>query len=343
MITIEQVALRAGVSPATAARALSNVPTVGRAARARVLAVAEELGFEPGLSLRNPAGARSRLIGLVFPYPPVFVFGDPNLLVFMRGVEQHLAKSDYGLTLYPASENPASGLRRLLATPFADGAIIVGTTEIRPACERLRARSLPAVILGYCSPWGRDNTIHANNRHGAYFATRHLLGLGHTRIGVIDAAVPLPDLEERLAGHKQALAEAKLISRPDLMAVGDLTEQGGAAAAARLLALSPRPTAIFAFNDRMAMGAIHQIKAAGLHVPADIAVVGFDDVPLAAMFDPPLTTVRQPALEMGATAARMILGLIDGKIERFPEMSLPALLVVRESCGAEGQGLRAAP
>ena len=339
MTTLEQVAVRAGVSPATAARALSNVPTVGGGARARVLAAAEELGFEPGLGLRHPTDARSRLIGLVFPYPPAFVFGDPNLLVFMRGAEQQLARSDHGLALYPAREDqdPASGLRRFLATPFADGAIIVGTNAIEAACEHLRYRALPAVILGYRSPWGRDNTIHANNRHGAYFATRHLLGLGHTRIGVIDAAVPLADLAERLAGHRQALAEAKVAFRPERVAVGDLTEPSGGAAARHLLSLSPPPTALFAFNDRMAMGAIHQLKTAGLRVPADIAVVGFDDIPLAAMFDPPLTTVRQPAQEMGATAGRMVLGLGEGKIERFPEMSLPALLVVRDSCGA---GLR---
>lgn len=339
MTTIDDVARRADVSVATAIRALSNAPSGSNRTRARVLAAAETLAFEPGPGLRDPAGARTQLIGLVFPYPPAFVFGDPNLLEFMRGAEQWLARNDYSLALFPAREqsSPESGLGRLLEMPFVDGAIIVGTSELAAAWQRLRHRALPVVALGYLSPWGRDNTIHANNRHGAYFAIRHLLGLGHTRIGLIDAAVPLVDLEERLSGAKQALAEARLMLRPELLAVGDLTESGGAAAAAHLLSLSPRPTAIFAFNDRMAMGAIHQIKAAGLHVPDDVAVVGFDDIPLAAMFDPPLTTVRQPAQEMGATAARMILGLIDGKIERFPEVSLPALLVVRASCGGESK------
>ncbi len=336
MTSIDQVAERARVSVATVVRVLSNVPSVSSRTRMRVLAAVDALGFEPGLSLRDPARPRTHLIGLVFPYSPVFVFSDPNLLVFMRGAEQLLAGNGYSLTLFPArnGDGPASGLQRLLETQYVEGAIIVGTSEIEAASNRLRYRSLPSVILGYHSPWGSENTVHANNRHGAKFATRHLLSLGHTRIGIIDAAVPLIDLEERLSGYKQALAEARLTFRPDLVTFGDLTEPSGAAATAQLLALSPPPTAVFALNDRMAMGAIHQIKAAGLRVPEDIAVVGFDDIPLAAMFDPPLTTVRQPAQEMGATAGRMIIGLVEGKIERFPEVALPALLVVRDSCGA---------
>ncbi len=333
--TIADVAQRAGVSARTVVRVLTNASYVSARTRTRVLQVAEELDFTPDDAVRRPTQARTGIIGLAFPYTSEFVFGDPNLLVFMRGIEQMAAGHGFNLLLFPARQidDPASGVLRLLETPYIDGAIIVNRYDIEVTHSRFRHRAVPVVTLGYRSPWGVDNTVHANNRQGALYATRRLIDLGHRRIGVIDAAVPLADLSERLAGYKQALVEARLPFKLELVAHGDLTESSGAAAAAQLLALAPPLTALFAFNDRMAMGAIHQIKATGLRVPADIAVVGFDDIPLAGLFDPPLTTVRQPAQEMGATAARMIIGLIEGKIARFPEVSLPALLVVRESCG----------
>jgi DNA-binding LacI/PurR family transcriptional regulator len=336
---LQEIAIKAGVSVRTVCRVLTNTPYVSAGTRRKVLAVAEELGYIPGSEITRPRRARTGTIGLVFPYTAEFVFGDPHLLVFTRGVEEFLGQQGFHLALFPArsAAHPSDGLDRLLESPYVDGAIIVHRDEIEEASVRLRHRALPIVVLGYRSPWGTDNTVHANNRQGALYAVRHLLALGHRRIGVIHAAVPLTDLSERMAGYRQALAEARIAFDPGLVVYGDLTETGGMRAVAALLRLPLPPTAVLAFNDRMALGALHGLKQAGYRVPEDIAVVGFDDIPMAAMADPPLTTVRQPAQEMGTVAARMIVGLIEGKIDRFPALVLPALLVVRRSCGAEAK------
>lgn len=334
--TLDEIAIKAGVSVRTVCRVLTNTPYVSAATRRKVLAVVDALGYVPGSEIIRTPRVRTGTVGLVFPYTAEFVFNDPHLLVFTRGVEEFLGQHDFHLALFPtrSAAHPADGLNRLLESPYVDGAIIVHRHEIEEAGMRLRHRALPIVVLGYRSPWGTDNTVHANNRQGALYAVRHLLAQGHRRIGVIHAAVPLTDLSERMAGYRQALAEARIAFDPTLVVYGDLTEAGGVCAMETLLKLPTPPTAVFAFNDRMALGAIHALKQAGYRVPEDMAVVGFDDIPLAAMADPPLTTVRQPAHEMGTVAARMIVGLIEGKIDRFPALVLPALLVVRRSCGS---------
>ncbi len=334
-ITIYDVAEKAGVSTATVSKVLSNTPYVSEKTRDKVLAVVDEMGYVPNLAARGLSKARTYILGLAFPYASDYLFSDPHLLTFMRGVEEISADRNYNILLIPArvGERAASSLQRLLHTQYIDGAIIVGLHQMEEAESLLRQRTFPTVSLGYHTTSG--NFVHADDRGGALQATRHLLGLGHREIGIISAGVTLTALDERLAGYRTGLSEASIQFRPELIRHGDFTEQSGEDAAANLMALDKPPTAIFAFNDRMAIGAIRKLKRTDFRVPDDIAVIGFDDIPAAAMYDPALTTVRQPAFEMGKTAIRILLGLIEDKIDHVPPAILPTLLVVRDSCGGK--------
>jgi DNA-binding LacI/PurR family transcriptional regulator len=321
------------VSTATVSKVLSNTPYVSEKTRQKVLAIVDEMGYVPNLAARGLSKARTFIIGLAFPYASGYVFEDPHLLAFMRGVEEIAAESTYNVLLIPAraGERADSSLQRLLRTQYIDGAIIVGLQQMEEAVPLLRRRTFPTVSLGYHDPSG--NIIHADDRKGALQATRHLIALGHKDIGIISAGVSLTALDERLTGYKTGLSEATIQFRPELIRHGDFTEQSGETAAADLVALEKPPTAIFSFNDRMAIGAIRRLKRTGLRVPEDIAVIGFDDIPAAAMYEPALTTVRQPAFEMGKTAVHVLLGLIEDKDDHVSSAILPSLLVVRDSCG----------
>lgn len=337
--TIYDVAKRAGVSTATVSKVLSNTPYVSEATRAKVLASIEELGYVPSLAARGLSKARTYLLALVIPYTSDYLYSDPHLLELIRGIEQETKARHYNILL-STGDRPTRGsvddsaigpYQRAVRSRYADGIIVVASSAFTGGGPKPLTQRIPAVGIGYHAVGGR-HTVHADDREGAAAATRHLLALGHRRIGVISAVPQITALKRRLEGHQQALAEAGLAWEPQMLAWGDFTDGSGYRAAEQLLALPQRPTAIFAFNDRMAMGAIKRGREMGLAVPDDLSVVGFDDIPAAALADPPLTTVRQPALEMGATAARLLFDLIDGRPVDADEVMLPTELIVRASC-----------
>jgi len=176
--------------------------------------------------------------------------------------------------------------------------------------------------------------IRATNWQGAREATNYLISLGHRRIGFIAGRRQDHITESREHGYRPALVEARSPYSPELTAEGDYSWASGFRAGSQLLALDPPPTAIFACSDLMAFGAIEAIHAAGLRVPEDLSVVGFDDLPMAAETYPPLTTIRQPLYEMGRMAAQMVVSLIEGKDVVSRQIELPTRLVVRQSCRA---------
>ncbi len=334
-ITIYDVAKQAGVSTATVSKVLSNTPYVSDKTRARVLAVVSDLGFVPNLAARSLSQARTGIIGLAFPYASDYLFDDPHLMLFLRGVEDVATAHDASILLMTArAPNDAAGsLRRLLHTPYVDGAIVVGMEmeSVQPVTAELRFRAYPTIALGYFSPLGEDNTIHADDYQGARLAAEHLLALGHRRIGVISGPAEITAVGRRLQGFSDALAAQGLTNDPALMTSGDFTQESGFAAGAQILNQPARPTAVLSVNDRMALGFMAYAQTVGLVIPADLSVVGFDDIPAAAYSHPALTTVRQPSLQMGRTAASCLFDLLDQTRERFAALVLPTTFITRSS------------
>lgn len=329
MPTIDEIARLAQVSPATVSKVLNNRPYVSLETRARIERVIAETGFVPSQRARGLSKRRSFILGLLIPYTSDQLFADPHLLEIMRGIEAEANGHDYNLLLSTARApvDAPSAFTRLLRSDVIDGAIVVETLDVQPFAEALAVQPAPWVVVGYPgSP--AVASVHADDFGGALAATEHLLALGHRRLGVISSTPRPYALEERLRGVRAALAAVGLSLDETLVATGDFSIESGEAGAHALLGRDDAPTAIFALNDRMALGAVRAAWARGLRVPEELSVVGFDDIALATMLTPPLTTVRQPGYSLGGAAAAALFALLDSSGEPAPA-TLATELIVR--------------
>jgi DNA-binding LacI/PurR family transcriptional regulator len=333
--TIKDVAALAGVSYQTVSRVINHQPGVTTTTRTRVEQAIETLGYRPNLAARSLPRRRSFILGLIIPYTADYLFRDPHLLAQISGIDAEANAHDYNVLLSTAG-NSTSGLEaydRFARNQVADGALVVETAVADAGGILLARQKYPFVQLGYGNDKCCAHYVHADDQGGARLATHHLINRGHRRIGIINgpATGAINAMAERLAGHRQALLDAGIEFDPALMVTGDYTRASGQLATEQLLLLPDSPTAIFAFNDRMAMGAIWALTAAGLQVPDDVAVVGFDDIPTAADFSPALSTVRQPSRAIGEIAARMLFKLMNGEVVTTRHSVLPAELIIRQS------------
>lgn len=327
------MAARAGVSVATVSRALRDLPNVAPATREKVLAAAAELHYVVHPSAAALAVGRTRTIGVVVPTVRQWFF--TQIIV---GVEGVLTKAGYDIILYTI-DSTAGRARFLKHLPFrkrVDGLIVVDVALSATDVERVVTDGLALTLVGTRAT--RVPSVTIDNVAGASAATRHLLDLGHRRIAFIGArpaATTDPDVtSERRLAFRDALA-AEGIQAEDLLDVsGDLTMHGGAAAMRRLLAADQPPTAVFAESDEMAVGAMSAIRSAGLDVPGDISVVGFDDHDVAAYVG--LTTVAQPVVVEGETAARLLLDQLAAPDSPQEHFTVLTELVVRSTTGPPG-------
>ncbi len=333
--TIKDVAAEAGVSYQTVSRVINNQAGVTDETRLRVQQAIDALGYRPSLAARSLPRRRSFIIGLIIPYDADYLFRDPHLLAQISGIDAEANARGYNVLLSTAgnSNSALEAYERFVRNQVADGALVIETAAGKSGGELLARQDYPFVGLGYSEGTSCPYAVHANDRDGARAATQHLLNKNHRRIGIINgpSTGAVVATGERLLGYQQALSEAGIAYDPALMLYGDYTRASGQAAAEQLLALPNPPTAIFALNDRMAIGAIRAIQAAGMRVPEDVAVIGFDDIPTAADFSPALTTVRQPSKEVGQTAAQILFKLIEGEPVADNEIVLPAEVIIRQS------------
>jgi DNA-binding LacI/PurR family transcriptional regulator len=334
-VTIKDVAARAGVSYQTVSRVINNSFDVSESTRRKVQQAIADLDYRPSLAARSLPGRRSYVIGFIVPYDPDYLITDPNLLAQISGADAEANAHGYNLLLSTAgdSKQGLEAYERFVRNHVGDGALVIETASSKAGGELLARQDYPYVSLGH--DLGNPNAylVSSDNRDGGKQVTRHLLEKGHQRIGIINGPPigAVAGLQDRLEGHLQALTEAGLSFDPTLMVYGDYTRHSGELATRQLLTLPAPPTAIFALNDRMAMGAIRTLQAAGLRVPEDVAVVGYDDIPTAADFNPSLTTVRGLAKKVGQVAAQMLFKLIAGETVEEREVILPTELVIRGS------------
>jgi DNA-binding LacI/PurR family transcriptional regulator len=307
------------------------------------------MGYRPNLAARGLTQQRTHIVGLVIPYSSQYIFNDPHLLKQMSAVDQMLGLRNYTLLLTTAtsvaasadgSEQERSAFQRLIETGYVDGVIVCETPFSSEGIALLNQHDYHWVILGYyCGEDEHAYAVHADDRGGARQAIMHLLSLGHQRIGIISGPEKsIQAVDERLTGCRIALEEHHLELNPSLVTHGDFTLASGACATAELIRRTPPPTAIFAFNDRMAVGAIQYLQQQGWHVPNDISIIGFDDVPTSEMCHPKLTTIRQPAQQMGKQAARLLFDLIEEQSIPPQPVVLPTELIVRDSTGLVAKG-----
>jgi len=334
-VTIKDVAARAGVSYQTVSRVINDHPLVSTSTRQNVQQAIVDLDYRPSLAARSLPGRRSFVIGFIIPYDPDYLIRDPNLLAQISGADAEANAHGYNVLLSTAGESKSGmeAYERFVRNHIGDGALVIETASSKEGGELLAGQNYPYISLGRDLGNPNAHIVCSDNHDGGKQATQHLLEKGHQRIGIINGPPvgAVFGLQERLEGHKEALASAGLAFDPALMFYGDYTRPSGEVATQRLLSLPNPPTAIFALNDRMAMGAIRAMQTAGFRIPQDIAVVGFDDIPAAADFNPPLTTVKGLSREVGQAAAQMLFKLIAGETVEEREVILPTELVIRES------------
>jgi LacI family transcriptional regulator len=335
--TIRDVARRAGVSPSTVSRFLTGITPVSAAKRERVGRAIRRLGFRPNALARGLKQRRSYSIGLLIPD-----ITNPYFAEAAKGVEEAAQQGGFAVLLCDSENDPARESRylELLRERQVDGLIYVTAGD--GASLRRLWRGRPLVVMDREVPGLATDSVTTDNERGAYEITRILLQHGHRRVAFLAGPQRLAPARLRLRGYRRALRELKIPAEAGLIRQGDFTVEGGRAAMEALLRHSPRPTAVVASNDVMALGAVQTIEEAGLRVPAHISVVGFDDIPVAALVRPPLTTVAQPVRQMGEVAVQLLLaGLTDGRqdggrgVRRDRrQIVLEPRVVVRGSVGA---------
>ena len=335
-VTSRDVARRAGVSRTTVSFVLNNVPGVKISddTRQRVLQATRVLGYHPTAAARSLASGRTQRIGLVLGEGQRRLAGDAFIPQFLRGITASIARRGYLLVLQMAEDVPTrAAYDRLLREQQVDGLILSGPRLDDPLLPELAAEGFPLILHGRMDG-SQTPFVDVDNRSGARQATAHLAGLGHRRIGFVsNAPMFYSGAQERLAGYREALVDHGLPVDESLVRTSGFSPDSGAAAMRELLKTPHPPTAVFAASDVTALGVLGAIHQAGLRVPQDVALVGFDDIFLAAHAVPPLTTVRVPAYGLGWTAAELLIALIEGD-EDIASITLETEFVVRDSCGA---------
>jgi LacI family transcriptional regulator len=293
----------AGVSTATVSRVLSGIGKASPETSHRVRAAASELGYRPSAIARSLKLRATRTLGLI-----VTDIENPFFPQLVRGAEDAARDAGYALLLCNASDDPdrEAGYLDLLVDRRVDGLIIAAGSLPRRHAGWLARSPLPVVLVNTRAAGLRLPSVVSANRAGGRLAVEHLLQLEHRRIGVLTAPPRHHDAPDRLAGGRDAIAAAGLSGNPLVVVIGDAHVGGGERAAAELLTLAPDVTAIVAYNDLMAIGAMRTIRSLGRSVPRDVSVVGFDDIDLAAYVEPALTTIAQQTAEMGRRAVETL-------------------------------------
>jgi LacI family transcriptional regulator len=330
------VAELAGVSRTTVSFVLNDVPGVKISAetRRRVLEAARQLDYYPTAAARSLASGRTQRIGLVLGEGQRRLAADAFLPAFLQGITASIHRRGYLLVLQMAEDVPSyEAYARLIREQQVDGLILSGPRTDDPLVPQLAEERFPLILHGRLDG-SEFPCVDVDNRAGAYQAVTHLISLGHRRIGFIsNAPFAYSGAQDRFSGYRQALGEHDIPLDESIVFPAAFLPEAGAAAIQELLGLSDPPTAMFCASDVVALGAMGAIRNAGLSIPEDIAVAGFDDIFLAAHADPPLTTVRVPAYGLGWTAAEILIGLIEG--DEVSSVTLETELVIRESCGAK--------
>jgi LacI family transcriptional regulator len=334
---IKELARLSGVSVGTVSRALNGYTDVSPDTRERVMRLADELDYTPAAAARTLVTERSHVVGVFLDtgegHPDV---QHPFFHEVLGGLKDMIGAAGFDLLLF-ASEQPGNGygphsyLKRA-RHHRVDGTVLMGVDTGDPEVERLLRSEIPCVGVDVVLSGPVNGSVSSDNVEGAAMAVRHLVERGHSRIATITGLMDKAPARDRLRGYREEVQRQGLAYRDDYVAYGDFYVESGAASMAALLDLPEPPTAVFAASDLMAAGALGAVARAGLRVPEDVAVVGFDDILLAELTQPPLTTLRQDKLGLGAAAAELLVALVeeeDGDAEAV--VTLPVELVVRSS------------
>jgi len=326
--SIKDIAKTAAVSNSTVSRALRNSPLVNAETGEMIRRIAEREGYRPSAAARSLVTRRTNTVGVV-----VTNISDPFVAGVVSGIED--AAEERGFSVFLANSNAEPEREKRVVRSFeerrVDGIIVTSSRVGALHIPMLSRMEVPIVLLNNQHPSEAAHSVMIDNESGSFAAASHLVDLGHKRIGYVGDRYGHQSDTERLAGYRRALESAGFEFDSDLVQNGDGKPEGAREAFARLLALADAPTAVFCYNDMSALGVMHEARAAGLCVPEDLSLVGFDDLYISQYLNPPLTTVRQPMAAMGRLAMETLLRLLEKEEKSTQILKVPGELIVRES------------
>jgi len=329
LATISDVAKQAGVSPVTVSRVINDTGNVSAATQEKVKRAIEELGYVPSVMARSLRSKRTRTLALIVPDVT-----NPFWTTVARGVEDAAQSRGYSVFLHNTDENPVKQQRYLgvVVAQRVDGVIIAPYDSDIQNLAKLRQRNIPTVIIDRrIEGWDVDS-VYGDSLSGAKALVQHLIGLGHKRIAMLSGPANTSTAEDRVAGYCLALAEAGIPLDPCLIKQGEYRITSGEEMTRQVLDEGLNPTAVFAANNAIAVGVIQALGQRGLHIPQDIALVCFDDLPNVSRLFPFLTVAVQPAYDMGVNAAQLLLSRLDSGVSLLPRhVVLPTRLISRNN------------
>jgi LacI family transcriptional regulator len=331
-VTIDDVARDLGLSVSTVSKALNDYREIPAETKARVSEAAYRLGYHPSAAARSLRMHRTDRIGVI---NTVTSYNYDYFMELLRGVTAAAEQADYNLVLYTNFRTQPQRLQRVCRAREVDGVVLLAADDMPEALDALLAEELPVVNLGRREERPEVSYVAPDARAGSLLATRHLLELGHRRIGLVSSLLDPRTCGERLDGYRAALTEADIAFDAGLVAEAEYRSGGGTDAMNAILAVEPRVTAVVTISNTLAHEALQSIAAHGLRVPQDIAVVAIDDTWLSLMTTPPLTSVRQPLFEMGKRAVEVLLGAIADRQQPPQRIVYPVSLVARASTTRE--------
>jgi DNA-binding LacI/PurR family transcriptional regulator len=330
MANMHEIAKMAGVSLGTVSHVLNNTAKVREPKRTRVLEAVQAAGYQPSQLARGLRRDTTNMIGMIIPD-----ITNPFFPAVVRGAEDVAFSNGYRLILCNTDNDHSKEIIHLneLRTYLPAGLIVIPSnfSDLAAQAESYRRAGTGVVCIDRLPKNWTGDSVTANNEAGAYNATRHLIQSGHIRLATITGPLHLTNAMERLGGFKRAMKQAKLHLSPEYVQETTFDKQGGRAKTLILLRLIPRPTAIFAGNDLIALGALLAVREAGLRCPEDISIMGFDDLDLAETTNPSLSSVSQPGYQLGTTAARILLDRREGDTSPAKHIVLETLLHLRHS------------
>ncbi len=328
MVTIRDVALHAQVSVTTVSHVVNGTRFVSENARQRVNNAISELKYVPSAVARSLKNNQTHTIGMMIPN-----CSNPFFAELIRGIEDTCFAAGFNVILCNSDDDPHKQRKyiRVLTEKQVDGMIVFSSGGDSELSEALRETRMPQILIDREVEHVTADLVELDHEAGAWLATRHLLGLGHRRVAIITGPLDLAPARYRRDGYRRAMDEAGLPVNPTWEVEGGFTSELGHSAMQRLLALGHMPSAVFASNDLMAIGAICATTAQGLRVPQDVSIIGFDDIALATYSSPPLTTVAQPKHQLGSIAATLLMERIEDPDRPLRREILQPTLCLRRS------------
>jgi LacI family transcriptional regulator len=330
MATIHDVAKRAGVAPITVSRVINNSGYVSRATRERVERAIDELGYVPNTLARGLRSKRTNTLALVMTD-----ITNPFFTVIARGVEDTASNSGYTVIFCNTDESETEEYKyaQILAQKQVDGVILVPACSNSKTVEFFQANNVPIVLIDRSVAHVDTDAVRCDSESGAYQLVKLLLDLGHTRIAAITGPPGVSTAEDRVKGYRRALSEAGL-EDSEMVHYGSFTQDSGYELALKAMKGAPPPSALFCANNFITIGVMKALRDTAVRVPEDVAIVGFDDLPINLVIDPFFTVAAQPAYRMGQRGTELLLERLTGDApEKCQQEILPVEIITRESSG----------